>query len=160
MTDAKLTGGCACGKIRYQLESAPLFVHCCHCRSCQRESGAAFALNALIEADRVTLASGDPEPVLTPSDSGKGQTFWRCPECRVALWSNYAGFGKRVRFIRVGTLDEPDALPPDVHIFTRSRQPWVKIRKSTPAVEAYYDKDELWPASSLARLEALYGSSR
>ena len=160
MTDAKLTGGCACGKIRYQLESAPLFVHCCHCRSCQRESGAAFALNALIEADRVTLASGDPEPVLTPSDSGKGQTFWRCPECRVALWSNYAGFGKRVRFIRVGTLDEPDALPPDVHIFTRSRQPWVKIRKSTPAVEVYYDKDELWPASSLARLEALYGSSR
>jgi hypothetical protein len=133
-----------------------MFVHCCHCRSCQRETGASFALNALIEANRVETLGGSPEPVLTPSNSGKGQTIWRCPECRVAVWSHYAGFGKRVHFIRVGTLDDPDVLSPDVHIFTRSKQPWVQIDDGIPAVEVYYDKDKLWPANSLERLNELY----
>ena len=48
-----LEGGCACGAVRYRLTSAPMFVHCCHCRDCQRQTGSAFVLNALIEADRV-----------------------------------------------------------------------------------------------------------
>jgi len=120
-----LYGGCDCRTLGYRLETKPLFVHCCHCRWCQRETGASFALNALIEADRVTLISGEPEIVDTPSASGKGQKIARCPQCRIALWSNYAGAGSAIRFIRVGTLDEPDHLPPDIHIYTSSKQPWV-----------------------------------
>ena len=89
-------GGCACGGVRFRMLSAPLFVHCCHCRWCQRETGASFALNALIESDRVSVLSGEPEPTPTPSNSGKGQNIWRCPGCHVALWSNYAGFGDKV----------------------------------------------------------------
>jgi hypothetical protein len=150
-----LQGGCDCRTVRYRLESAPLFVHCCHCRWCQRESGASFALNAMIEADRVTLLAGDPEVVDTPSASGKGQKIARCPQCRVALWSNYSGAGPSVRFVRVGTLDEPDHLPPDIHIFTASRQPWVVLPETTPAVPAYYDRKIYWPAASLARRDAL-----
>lgn len=150
-----LQGGCDCRAVRYQMETNPLFVHCCHCRWCQRESGASFALNAMVEAERVTLLEGAPEVVDTPSASGKGQKIARCPHCRVALWSNYAGAGPSVRFVRVGTLDEPDHLPPDIHIFTASKQPWVVLPEGPPAVPAYYDRKAFWPAASLARREVL-----
>lgn len=136
--------------------TGPMFVHCCHCRWCQRETGASFALNAMIEADRVELLEGEVEVIDTPSNSGKGQKISRCPRCHVALWSNYAGAGDKVRFIRVGTLDDPDRLPPDIHIFTESKQPWVVLPGDTPAVEIYYDRKEHWPKESLARLAALF----
>jgi len=150
-------GGCACGAVRYRLEAEPMIVHCCHCYWCQRESGSAFALNALIEADRVSLLSGEPQPVATPSASGKGQTIFRCPQCRVAVWSHYAGAGDAIDFIRVGTLDEPGRLPPDVHIYTASKQPWVIIPEGAPAFAEYYRRSEVWPAASIARRAAALG---
>jgi hypothetical protein len=148
-------GGCTCRQVRYRMTSTPLFVHCCHCRWCQRETGASFALNAMIEADRVQLVSGEPDRVLTPSESGLGQTICRCPSCHVAVWSHYAGSGDSVCFVRVGTLDQPDRFPPDIHIFTASKQPWVLLPPDTPAVAEYYKASELWPAESLARRAAL-----
>src|SRR5690606_34797038 len=148
-------GGCTCRAVRYRLTGVPLFVHCCHCRWCQRETGSAFALNAMIETDRVELLCGDPETIDTPSNSGKGQKIVRCPRCRVALWSHYAGAGEAVAFVRVGTLDDPDAFPPDVHIFTASKQPWVVLPEGKPAVAVYYDRKQLWPEASLARYRAL-----
>ena len=152
-----LTGGCDCGLVRYRMETRPLFVHCCHCRWCQRETGASFALNALIEADRVTLLGNEPELVDTPSQSGKGQKIARCPSCRIAVWSNYAGAGPALRFVRVGTLDEPDHLPPDIHIFTASKQPWVVLPEGTPAVPEYYSSKQYWPAESLTRRKLVLG---
>ena len=154
-TDAPLDGGCTCGAVRYRLTSSPLFVHCCHCRWCQRETGAAFALNAMIEAERVVALKGEPRIIDTPSNSGKGQKIARCPVCSIAVWSNYAGAGEAVRFVRVGTLDTPDALPPDIHIFTASKQPWVVLPAGAPAVEEYYDHQEYWPQASLERRTAM-----
>ena len=151
----KLDGGCTCRAVRYRMTAKPLFVHCCHCRWCQRETGASFALNAMIESDRVVLLKGEPELVDTPSNSGKGQKIARCPQCRIAVWSNYAGAGDAVRFIRVGTLDKPDRLPPDIHIFTSSKQPWVVLPRGTPAVREYYDRAKYWPKASLKRRLAL-----
>lgn len=150
-----LEGGCDCRRIRYRLETAPLFVHCCHCRWCQRESGASFALNAMVESDRVTLLGDEPEMVDTPSASGAGQRIARCPTCRIAVWSHYAGAGSLVKFVRVGTLDTPDLLPPDIHIFTASKQPWVILPDGVPAVPEYYDRADYWPADSLARRQTL-----
>lgn len=158
MTDTSpfpLEGGCDCRLIRYRMETRPLFVHCCHCRWCQRESGASFALNAMIESDRVTNLGAEPELVLTPSESGRGQYIARCPKCRVAVWSHYSGSGPVVRFVRVGTLDAPELLPPDVHIFTASKQPWVVIPPGAAAFPEYYDREKLWPAESLARRQVL-----
>ncbi len=155
--DLPLEGGCSCGAVRYRMTGGPLFVHCCHCRWCQRETGAAFALNAMIEADRVVLLKGTPEVVPMPSESGRGQKIARCPACRVALWSNYAGAGDAVRFVRVGTLDEPDRLAPDIHIHTASKQPWVVIPPGVPTAPEYYDRRDHWPAASLARRKALKG---
>jgi hypothetical protein len=146
-----VNGGCTCRAVRFAMTSAPLIVHCCHCRWCQRESGAAFALNAMIEADRVRLLAGAPEPVLTPSNSGKGQKILRCPQCRVALWSHYAGAGDKVSFVRVGTLDDPDQFAPDVHIYTESKQPWVVIPEGARAFPQYYRRAEVWSAASLER---------
>jgi hypothetical protein len=148
-------GGCACGAVRYRMESKPLFVHCCHCHWCQRETGTSYALNAIIEADRVTMLQGELEMVLTPSNSGKGQKIWRCPGCSVALWSNYSGAGDKLHFVRVGTLDEADRLPPDIHIFTASKQPWVLIPNGQPAVDEYYDRKKYWPEESLERLKQI-----
>ncbi|MEX0644130.1 MAG: GFA family protein [Parvularculaceae bacterium] len=150
-------GGCTCRAVRFRLISRPLFVHCCHCRWCQRETGAAFALNAMIESDRVVLLVGAPETVLTPSNSGKGQKIVRCPTCKIAVWSHYSGAGDKVKFVRVGALDEPDHLPPDIHIFTSSKQPWVALADGKPIVLEYYDRNQYWPAASLERRRALLG---
>jgi hypothetical protein len=133
------------------MKSRPLIVHCCHCTWCQRETGASFALNALIEADRVTLLQGSPEWVATASNSGAGQDICRCPDCRVAVWSNYAGASDKINFIRVGTLDEAHRLPPDIHIYTSTKQPWVVIPEGMPAVDEYYRRSEYWPAESIER---------
>jgi len=139
------------------MTDTPLIVHCCHCRWCQRETGASFALNAVIEADRVVLSSGTPEMVMTPSNSGKGQKIARCPTCRIALWSNYAGAGDKLRFVRVGTLDDPDRFPPDIHIFTMSKQPWIVLPPAAHAVPEYYDRNKYWPQTSLERRRLLLG---
>ena len=150
-------GGCTCGHVRYRVNFEPMIVHCCHCRWCQRQSGTAFALNALIEADRVELLPGEVVELTLPSPSGKGQTIARCPECRVAVWSNYymGGLTEHIRFIRVGSLDHPDLMPPDVHIFTSSKQPWVILPQDDQSVEIFYDVDATWSPDSLKRLDAL-----
>ena len=149
-----MRGHCTCRRIRYEVTSRPLFVHCCHCRWCQRETGSAFAINAMIETDRIRLTADAPELVDTQSNSGKGQKIMRCPDCRVAVWSHYPGAGPRFAFLRVGTLEEPDLLPPDIHIFTGSKQPWVVLPAGVPAMHEYYDRTEHWPAESLARRQA------
>jgi hypothetical protein len=155
--ELSLMGGCTCGEVRFRLTSKPMFVHCCHCRWCQRETGSAFALNALIEAERVEILTGAPEVIDTPSNSGKGQKISRCPRCRIALWSNYAGAGDLARFVRVGTLDNPDLLSPDIHIFTSTKLPWVALPDDKPAAPEYYSAREMWPAESLERRRVLYG---
>lgn len=152
-------GGCACGHVRYTVKSRPLIVHCCHCSWCQRQNGSAFAVNALVEADRVQLLKGVVVDVEVPSPSGANQRISRCPNCQVAVWSYYlamfGGIGELVRFIRVGTLDDPGRLPPDVHIFTESKQPWVALPRETLAVEDYYETEKVWSPTSLERRAAL-----
>lgn len=148
-------GGCDCGRVRYRMTGAPLFVHCCHCRWCQRESGSSFALNAMIESDRVRNLGVEPGLVVTPSESGAGQTIARCPLCHIAVWSHYTGAGPVIKFVRVGTLDDPDAMKPNVHIFAASKQPWVLIPPGVPAVPEYYERELLWPQESLERRKAL-----
>ena len=148
-------GHCTCSAVHYRLTTRPLIVHCCHCRWCQRETGASFALNAMIESDRMIVTRGTLETVNTPSNSGKGQKIVRCSTCRIALYSHYAGGGDVVSFVRVGTLDDPDRLPPDVHIFTASKQPWVVLPPETPAFEVYYDATKVWSKESLERRRAV-----
>ena len=125
-------GGCSCGAVRFRLTAQPMFVHCCHCRDCQKQTGSAFAINALIETDRIELLAGAPEAVSMPTDSGRPHDIYRCPHCKVAVWSDY---GRRpyLRFVRVGALDAPAAITPDVHIYTRSKLPWVALPANVPA---------------------------
>jgi hypothetical protein len=156
MTDT-LEGGCACGAVRYRLASAPMFVHCCHCRDCQRQTGSAFVLNALIETARVEILGGELRRSEMPTDSGRPHGIYRCAACGTAVWSEYGGVEK-LRFVRVGTLDDPTACKPDVHIYTRSKQPWLALPAGVPAFEGYYDSKAVWPAASLERRRALFAS--
>ena len=146
-------GGCSCGAVRYRLTSEPLFVHCCHCLNCQRQTGSAFVVNVLIEAERVETLAREPEPVDVARDDGSTQRIYRCPECRVAVYSEYGW--PEILFVRAGTLDEPSAVAPDVHIYTRSKVPWVRFPEGVPAFEVYYDRKTLWPAESNERLGAV-----
>jgi hypothetical protein len=148
-----MEGGCACGEVRYRLGRPPLFVHCCHCLNCQRQTGAGFAINVLIERDHVELLAREPDRVPVPRSGAKRQQIYRCPVCETAVWSTYTR--KSVLFVRAGTLDDPSAVEPDVHIFTRSKLPWLTLPASKPVFETYYDTQKLWPQASLERLEAL-----
>jgi hypothetical protein len=159
MTDYPLHGSCFCGAVTYRLETPPLFVHCCHCRDCQKQAGSAFAINALIETDHITILSGNPEAVEMKTDSGRPHDIYRCPTCKSALWSDY-GRRRILSFVRVATLDEPSALPPDVHIFTRSKFDWVVLPPNARAFEVYYEMAKEWPAESLKRREALLGKGK
>jgi hypothetical protein len=152
----KLRGGCSCGKVRYELLAAPIRVHCCHCTDCQRHTGSAFVLNALIETSAIRLISGTPEAVPVPRAYAP-HDIYRCPKCKVAVWSDY-GRRAQIRFVRVGTLDDPSAIRPDIHIYTRSKVPWLRLPKGTPAFRDYYDAKKVWPKKSLRRFkEAMEG---
>ena len=157
MTDEQrvpMDGGCTCGAVRYRLKARPLFVNCCHCTWCQRETGSAFAVNAFIEASEVELLKGAPVRQTLPSLSGKGQVFWRCADCGVTVWSNYADAGPKFHFVRVGTLDDPSHAPPDIHIYTSTKLPWVILPDGIPAVAEFYKPADIWPAESIARFKA------
>jgi hypothetical protein len=148
-----LQGGCACGAVRYRLASAPMFVNCCHCTWCQRETGSAFVINAIIETSRVEVTNGETLAVPTASESGTPQIIPRCPTCHVALWSHYGG-RTHAAFVRAGTLDKPNPIKPDAHIFTRSKVPWVNLDGGAPAFEIFYEMETMWPPESLARRKA------
>ena len=150
-------GRCACGQVRYRMTARPLIVHACHCSECRRLTGSAFALNALVESDRVEIVAGEPQPAAVAGASGRDQTILRCPRCRVALWSHYPGFGPKVAFVRVGTLDEPARLPPDIHIHAGSKLPWLELPASAVAVADFYELEKTWPRESLERLTRLRG---
>ena len=151
-------GRCTCGEVRYRMTSPPMIVHACHCTECQRLSGSAFALNAVIEADRVERLAGNTEPVPVTGTSGKAQTIHRCPICKVALWSHYPGGGPAIAFVRVGTLEEPGRLPPDIHIYTSTRLAWFELPPGARAVERFYSPAEVWPAESRVRFGRARGS--
>jgi hypothetical protein len=158
IVDVQRQGGCSCGEVRYRLAAEPLFVHCCHCLNCQRQTGSAFVINVLIEADRVEVLAGEPRPIDVPRDDGSVQRIFRCPTCQVAVYSEYGLPG--VVFVRGGTLDDPAGITPDVHIYTRSKLPWIALPESAPAFDAYYDTKSLWPAASLDRLRAVLAAAR
>lgn len=149
----QLTGGCACGKVRYELASLPMFTHCCHCLECQRQSGSAFAINGLIEAGRIEILSGVPMGTPLPTESGKPHIVYRCPDCQTVVWSDY-GAREYLLFLRIGTLDNPQQVSPDVHIFTRSKLDWVHLPEQVPAFDVFYDMKALWPPEALARRQA------
>ena len=153
-TAIEMRGGCTCGAVRYRLAEPPMFVNCCHCSWCQRETGSAFAINAIIETDQLEV-TGAVEFVALPSASGKGQEVGRCPACKVAVYSHYAGARRSVAFVRVGTLENPGALSPDIHIFTATKLPWLVLDGRVPVVAEYYDRKQHWPQDSLARFAAL-----
>jgi hypothetical protein len=153
-TTGELAGGCACGAVRYRMTSGPMFVHCCHCLDCQRQTGSAFVINALIETARIELGGAEPRRFDMPTDSGRPHGIYRCEACGTAVWSEYGGVAA-LRFVRVGTLDDPRALAPDVHIYVRTKQPWVALPPGLPAFDAYYDSKHLWSAANLERRRAI-----
>lgn len=153
-----MEGKCTCGAVTYSLTRNPLFTHGCHCTWCQRETGSAFALNAMIETECLQVKGG-VEEIITPSNSGKGQIIARCPACKVALYSHYAGAGRLMAFVRVGTMNDPSLCPPDIHIFTAAKQPWVTLDGRVPVMPEYYDRKAHWPQESLDRRTALLARS-
>jgi hypothetical protein len=145
-------GQCFCGRVRYRMQGRPMFIHCCHCRDCQQQSGSAFVVNGLIEAERIKPMEGAPKPVSMRTDSGHPHDIYRCEACQSALWSDYGG-RTWLRFVRMATLDRAGEFVPDVHIFTRSKLPWVVLPEGARAFQEYYSTKAEWPEESIARRE-------
>lgn len=150
-------GECSCGEIHYELTNKPMFVHCCHCSWCQRETGSAFAINALIETSYIRVTKGKPEIVYISSNSGSGQEVARCPSCKTAIWSHYGAAKEVVSFVRVGTLNNPNCYPPDIHIFTSTKQKWVQLGDSIPVMAEYYQRSKYWSEESIERYKRAIG---
>jgi hypothetical protein len=148
----KLLGGCSCGEVRYELLDRPMRVHCCHCTDCQRHTGSAFVLNAIIETSCIKIVRGKLTRASVRREDGPHDVY-RCAKCGVAVWSDY-GRRPQIRFVRVGTLDEPAALSPDIHIYTSTKLPWVKLPRGKPAFREYYDLKKVWPRKHQERLRA------
>ena len=155
-------GACTCDSLRYRVRTAPLIVHGCHCRLCQRQTGAAYAVNALIEDVFVDVLAGSLDGYRVATPSGAGQTIYRCSVCQVAVWSKYHAMpkiGERILFLRVGTLADPDRFPPDVHIHATSRQQHVQLPDAAAVFDGFYDFREVWSAGSKRRYAALVGEA-
>jgi hypothetical protein len=151
MSNNTLTGGCACGAVRYQLAAPPMIVHACHCRDCHRITGSAFVINLWIERELVE-ASAAPKSFRLAGGTGKPHDVFFCGNCGTYLWSFYHAAPGDALFVRAGTLDQPEKVKPDVHIFTRSKLPWLQLPKDVRAFETFYKIDEIWPAESKERL--------
>ncbi|MEO0465953.1 MAG: GFA family protein [Pseudomonadota bacterium] len=156
----KAEGGCSCGATRYRLSALPMFVHCCHCTWCQRETGAAFAVNGLIERSAIDVTKGELVCDELPTHSGTGQSFLRCSVCHATLWTHYSSMKDAVAFLKVGTLDDPDLAPPDIHIFTSTKQDWVVLGDDKPVMRSYYRRSEHWPEASIERLKAAKAAAK
>jgi hypothetical protein len=131
-----LQGGCTCGLVRYRLKKKPITVNACHCRFCQRLSGSAFALNAMIETEYVEMiGKGEPELIHIPTDLSERTRAWRCPTCSVLLFNDHMLMNENIRFVRVGTLEEGERLPPDAHYFVSRKHPWIVVPDNVPAFD-------------------------
>ena len=145
-------GGCACGAIRYKLTRSPLIVHACHCRDCQRLSGSAFVVNLWIERGCVETDHARLAANMLTAGSGKPHEVFRCPQCGTAIYSRYHAAPGDTVLLRAGTLDHPERVAPDVHIFTRSKAPWLPLPAGVAAFESFYQLAEFWPEASRERL--------
>ncbi|MEP3051798.1 MAG: GFA family protein [Erythrobacter sp.] len=148
---ADLAGQCSCGAVQYELLDTPLFVHCCHCTWCQRETGSAFAINVLIETEQVRLVKGEVDWLKRPSNSGQGQDLAFCWQCGTILWSHYKTAKERIAFVRAGTLLDASKVAPDIHIYTATKLPWVEIPLKVQRVQEIYDLGDYWPENSIKR---------
>ena len=145
-------GGCACGAVRYRLAAAPLIVHACHCRDCQRLTGSAFAVNLWIERRFVETDHARLSSNTVAAGSGKPHEIFRCPQCGTALYSKYHAAPGDTVLLRAGTLDRPETVTPDVHIFTRSKVPWLDLPDGARTFDSFYKLAEVWPDDSRERL--------
>ena len=149
MTDKP--GGCACGAIRYRVTETPLIVHACHCLNCQKLTGSAFVITLWIERELVAVSGAEPKFYRLTAGSGQTHDVYYCPDCGTRLWSRFEAVPGDTILLRAGTLDDPAAVTPDVHIYTRSKLPWVRLPEGARAFEAMYKLAEVWPDETRAR---------
>jgi hypothetical protein len=125
-----LTGGCQCGRVRYEINAKPLSAYVCHCTECQRQSGSAFGLSLAVPRDAVVIVSGTPATWRRVLESGRIISCLFCSDCGVRLLHNPER-NPRASIVKPGTLDDTTWLKPVGHIWTRSAQPWVQIPQDT-----------------------------
>jgi hypothetical protein len=152
-----LTGGCACGSVRYQIKDEPMFTHACHCLDCQRTTGSAFVIHTVVARDDFAV-EGDTRTATLPTGSGAGCDLTFCSECGTYITVRYRYHPVPVIAVRSGTLDDTGKVTPQAHIFTRSKQSWLSLPEDAPAFEEAYDRTQVWPADSVARYEGLAAS--
>ena len=118
------TGGCHCGYLRYEITQAPRLVYSCHCTDSQKMTSSAFSMGLVVAEEAFRLTAGEPRLVQRAADSGRMTTRLTCPNC--GSWiTGTPRMGGALRTVRAGTLDDTSSLRATVHLWIRSKQPWV-----------------------------------
>lgn len=129
-----------------------MFTHACHCTDCQRTTGSAFVIHSVLLGDDLQV-EGETKAGMLPSGSGAGCEIHFCAACGTYIWCRYLYHKVDVIALRVGTLDDTSQVSPQAHIFTRSKQPWLKLPEDVPAFEEALNRDAVWTAESIERYE-------
>ncbi|MFT4560575.1 MAG: hypothetical protein ACI9BW_000309 [Gammaproteobacteria bacterium] len=154
----KLSGGCVCGQVRYELKDGPLFVHACHCSDCQRATGSAFVVNLGVASSDFVI-EGKTSTVTNPTPSGSGYDAHFCPNCATVLWSKYHFIDLPILALRGGTLDDPNLAPPTYHVHTRRKQSWVVLPNDTQIFDEWFEPAEVWSKEALTKIENMVGGN-
>ncbi len=125
-------GGCVCGAIRFVCEGEPLLVAHCHCRDCQKSSGAAFATVVVVPRAGFRLLKGKPAGYVYRGDSGQNLTRQFCAQCGAPLFTEVESMPD-AWIVRAVAFDEPSRFVPQMHIYTASAQPWGVISEGLPS---------------------------
>ena len=133
------SGGCQCGAIRYEITGPPVAVYACHCIECQKQSGSAFAMGAVIPQEHFRITKGNPKMFAREINPAKTMECWFCPDCGTRLYHVPGGATYSNRNIKPGTLDDTSWLVPTTHFWTCSAQEWVVIPEGATRYETQPD---------------------
>lgn len=150
----ELRGRCACGRVSYRIADTPMFTHACHCLDCQRTTGSAFVVHMIVAEAEFDI-DGATVSTRLPTGSGAGVDLHFCPDCGTYIWAKYLAVDLPMIVVRAGTLQDPGKIQPQAHIFTKTKQPWLELPDGIPEFTEAYDRNEVWPAESLARFHSL-----
>ena len=144
-----LTGGCICGQVKYQIIDKPLFTQACHCKDCKVLTGSSYVVNSSI-LENTLIVEGEVSSTELKAGSGASYKTYFCTKCGNYVYADYDSAVGRLT-VRTKTLDNSEKFPPQVHIFTKDKDPWLNLSEDVICFKEMYDQKKTWPEDSLNR---------
>ena len=155
----KLKGGCICGQVKYYITEKPLFTQACHCKDCKVLTGSSYVVNSSV-LENTLIVEGEVSSTELKAGSGASYKTYFCTKCGNYVYADYDSAVGRLT-VRTKTLDNSEKFPPQVHIFTKDKDPWLNLSEDVICFKEMYDQKKTWPEESLNKYnEYLKANSR